>query len=109
MALLFVVELFPLDRSRRLRGKIVEDAVDAFDLCGDAGADLMKNGVGDLLDGGGHGIAGVDGTDDGRPAFVTTVVLHANALNIGNDHKVLPNLLGKAAICCFDKPGFYVL
>ena len=55
----------PLDGAGGLRGQVEEDAVDALDLGGDAGHDLMQNGVRDLLDGGGHGILGIHGADDG--------------------------------------------
>ena len=65
---------------------------------GDAVGDLVKDGVGDLFDGGGHGVLGVNGADDGGPALITAGVLNANALNIGNDYELLPNLLCKTAV-----------
>ena len=57
----------------------------------------MQTGVGDLLDGGGHGVLGVYGTDDGGPAFVAALVLHANTLDIRHGDEVLPGLFGQAA------------
>ena len=67
--------LFPFNCTGGLGGQVEENAVDALDLGGDAGHDLVQNGVRDLLDGGGHGILGVDGTDDGRPARCTSAIV----------------------------------
>ena len=58
----------------------------------------MEDGVGDLLDGGGHSVFGVDGADDGGPAFVAAVVLDAYALDVGDDYEILPYLFGQAAV-----------
>ena len=90
--------LFPLNRADRLRGEIVENAVDAVDLVGDAVGNLVENGVGDLLDGGGHRVARVDGADDGGPALVSAAVLDAHALDVGHGDEVLPNLFGKTVL-----------
>ena len=48
--------LFPLDRSDRLRRKVIQDTVDALDLVRDAVGDVMEQGVGDLFDRCGHGV-----------------------------------------------------
>ena len=74
---------FPLDRSDGLRGEIVEDAVDAFYLVGDAIGDLMQQGIGDLFDGSGHGVHGVDGTDDGGPAHVALFIAVPDFTSVG--------------------------
>ena len=65
---------------------------------GDPVGDLVQDLVGDLFDGGAHGILGIDSADDGGPAFVTALVLHTDALDIGNSDEVLPNLLSQAAL-----------
>ena len=88
---------FPLDRTGRLRCDIVEDSVDAFDLGGDAGADLMENCIGDLLDGCGHSVLGVYGADDSGPALKAAFVLNADRLDIGDNYEILPYLLCKSA------------
>ena len=89
--------LFPLDRSRGLRGNIVKHVVDALDLACDARGDLCEHVVGDGLDGRAHRVLGVDGADDRRPALVSGIVLNANALDVGDNDKILPYLLGKSA------------
>ena len=53
------VKLFPLNRADRLGGEIHYDTVDTFDLMGDAVGDMVQEGIGYLLDGGGHGVGGV--------------------------------------------------
>ena len=58
----------------------------------------MEYVIGDLFDGGGHGVLGVDGADDGGPAFVAALVLHANALDIGHSDEVLPDLFSQAVL-----------
>ena len=70
----------PLNRSDRLGGEVHYDAVDTLDLMGDAVGDMMQEGVGDLLDGGGHGIGGVHRADDCRPSLITLSFSHAYAL-----------------------------
>ena len=65
---------------------------------GDAVGDLVENLVGDLLDGGGHGVGGVDGADDGGPALVAALVLDADGLDVGHGDEVLPDLLSQAAL-----------
>ena len=90
--------LFPLNRSCRLRSEVVENAVDACDLGGDTGGDLVKDRVGDLLDGGGHGILGVYGADDSGPSLISAFVLDTNALHVGNNNKVLPHLFCKTVL-----------
>ena len=67
------MQLFPFDSSGRLGGQVEQDAVDAFHLGGDAGDDLVQDLVGDLLDGGGHCVLGVNGADDCRPDRKTHV------------------------------------
>ena len=60
---------------------------------GDPVGDMVQQGVGDLLDGGGHSILGVNSTDDCGPAFVTALIADADALDIGDSDEVLPDLL----------------
>ena len=61
--------LFPLNGSGGFGGEVEEDAVDAGDFGGDAVRDMVQEGVGDFFNGGGHGIPGIDGADDGGPAL----------------------------------------
>ena len=86
---------FPLDGADGLGSQVIEHAVDALHLVSDAVGDLTQNGVRHLFDGGGHGILGVDSADDGGPAFVTALVLHADTLDIGHGDEVLPDLAGQ--------------
>ena len=81
---------FPLDGAGGLGGQVIQDTVDAGNLRSDACNDLVQHGVGDLLDGGGHGIGGVDGTDDGGPALVAALVLDTDGLDVGHSDEVLP-------------------
>ena len=91
----------PLDSADGLGREVQQDAVDALYLMGDAVGDLVEDLVGDLLDGGGHGILGIDSTDDGGPAFVTALVLNADTLNIGHSDEVLPDLFSQTALVEF--------
>ena len=74
--------LFPFNRASGLGCQVEQNAVDALYFGGDAGHDLVENGVGDLFNGGGHCVLGIHGADDGRPAFVAALVLHTNTLKI---------------------------
>lgn len=51
---------------------------------GDAVGDMVQEGVGDLLDGGGHGVGGVHRADDCRPALIALAVAHADVLEVGH-------------------------
>ena len=53
--------LFPLDGADGFGGEVEEDAVDTGDLVGDAVGEALHEGPGEALDGGGHGVDGVDG------------------------------------------------
>lgn len=90
--------LLPLDGTRGFRRQVVEHAVDARHLGDDALGDVMKQRVGDLLDGGGHGVAGVHGTDDDGPVPRALVVFHARRLIVGHDGEVLPHLSLEAVL-----------
>ena len=89
---------FPLDCACGFGREVIENSVDALDLGRDSCNDLMKNGVGNLLDGGGHCVLGIYGADDCGPAFVAGVVLYADTLDVGNCDEVLPGLLCEAAL-----------
>ena len=43
----------------------------------------MQNGVGDLLDGGRHGVSGIHRTNDSGPTLVALAVADADALEVG--------------------------
>lgn len=91
-------DLFPLNRADRLGGEVHYNTVDAFDLVGDAVGDMMQEGVGYLLDGGGHGVGGVHRADDCRPALIALAVAHADTLEVGHGDEILPDLAGKAVL-----------
>ena len=90
--------LFPFDGARGLRGEVVQHAVHARNLRDDALRDVMQQLVRDLLDGGGHRVAGIDGTDDDRPVPAALVVLDTRGLIVGNDGEVLPDLALQAIL-----------
>ena len=60
------VSLLPLDRRGRLRRDVVAHAVGAGDLSNDAAGDAGQDVVRQFGPVGGHGIAGLDGTQDDR-------------------------------------------
>lgn len=51
---------FPLNRPSGLGGQVKHYAVDAVNLMRDAGGDVVEKRIGDLFDGGRHGVGGVD-------------------------------------------------
>ena len=89
--LAFYISL-PLNRARRLRREVVENAVDVFYFGGDSLCDVLEKLEGNVLDGGGHGVGGVDGADDGGIGKGALAVLDAHALEVGHGGKVLPDL-----------------
>ena len=93
--------LFPLDGPGGLRGQVVKDAVHARDLMGDAVGDMLQKGKGHLLDGGRHGIAGVDRTNHDRPVIAALPVTDAGRPEVGHDGEVLPDLSGQTVLCKF--------
>ena len=58
---------FPLDCTGWFRSQIIQDPVYTGNLSNDPLSDMMQQIVGNLLNGGRHGIARVDGTDDYGP------------------------------------------
>ena len=52
----------------------------------------MEECVGDLLDGSGHGVGGIDGADDRGPSLIALAVLHTDGLEIRNGDEILPYL-----------------
>ena len=57
----------------------------------------MKEIIWDLLYGCAHSVGGVYSADYCGPALVARVVLDADALDVGNNYEILPDLLGKSA------------
>ena len=98
MRFLTVWGLFPLDRGAGLRCEVEEDAVDVLDLVGDALCDVLQQGEGHILDGSGHSVLGVDGTQDDGPALGALTLGHADAFEIGDSGEILPNLALKAVL-----------
>ena len=100
---------FPFDGADGFGSEVHEDAVDAFHFVGDAVGDFMKDFVRNFFDGSGHGIGGVDGTDDSGPTFVAAFIFYANALDIRNGNEVLPYFFVQAVVFKFfaeDRIGF---
>ena len=89
---MFLSVLFPFDRSRGLRGQVVEDAVDALDLARDASGDVLQEREGDVLNRCGHRVFGVDGADNDRPFVGAHILFDARGLEIGDQREILPNL-----------------
>ena len=58
-----------------VRCEVHQDAADALYLIGDAVGDLVQDLAGNLFNGGGHGVLGVNRTDNGGPAFITAFIL----------------------------------
>ena len=90
--------LFPLNGTHGLGCQIHQHPVDALHLGSNAARNMVPQGIGDFLDGGGHGVGGVHRADDGGPALVAFAVLHAHARQIGHGDEVLPDLAGKATL-----------
>lgn len=84
------VRLFPLDGRGRLGRNVVAYAVGARDLGNDAAGDAGQDVVGQLGPIGGHGIAGLDGTQDDRALIGALVTHDANGLDVGQDREILP-------------------
>ena len=84
------IGLLPLDCRGRLGRDVVAHAVGAGNLGNDAAGDAGKHVVGQLGPVGGHGIAGLDGSQDDRALVGALVAHNANGLDIGQDRKVLP-------------------
>jgi len=87
-----MIYLLPLDCADGLRGQVKQDTVDALHLVGDAVRNVVQQGIGDLLDGGGHGIGGIDRTEDGGPAVIPLAVPDTDALEVGHSDEILPDL-----------------
>ena len=101
MVLLKQGDLFPLDGAGRLGSEVIENTVNACNFGNDSVGYLVENGIGDLFNGSGHSILGVDGTDDCGPAFIAAFVLYADALDIGNCDEILPYGFCKTAVVKF--------
>ena len=82
--------LFPLNRRGRLGRDVVAHAVGAGDLSHDTAGNAGQHVVGQLGPVGGHGIAGLDGTQDDRTLIGALVAHYANGLNVGQDREILP-------------------
>ena len=84
------VVLLPLDGRGRLGRDVVAHAVGAGNLGNDAAGDAGQHVVGQLGPVGGHGIAGLDGTQDDRALIGALVAHNADGLNVGQDREILP-------------------
>ena len=55
----------------------------------------MEEGEGNVLDRGGHGVAGIDGAEDDRPRIAPLPVGHAGGFEVRNNGEILPHLTGE--------------
>ena len=90
--------LLPLNGASGLRSQVVEDAVDVGHFVGDAVGDVLEKLEGHILNGGGHGVDGVDGADDDAPLVSALVVAYAYALQIGDSGEILPHFALKTVL-----------
>ena len=89
------------DCAHRLRREVHQDAVDALSFAGDPVGDLVEDLAGDLLDGCGHSVLGVNSADSGGPAFVTALVLHADTHDVRNCDEILPDFSCQTVLIAF--------
>ena len=90
--------LFPLDGGWGLGGDVVDDAVDAVDLAGDAaghGLEQLPREVDELC---GDGVNGVDGADGDGVVVAAAAVLDAGGLDGDEDGEGLPGLVVPAGL-----------
>lgn len=90
--------LFPLNRASRLWGQVEQTAVDALDLGGDTGGDMLEQVEGYILHSGGHGVHGIDRADDHAPLVRALIVTDADGLDVGDRGKILPHLALQAVL-----------
>ena len=83
--------LLPLYSAYRLRCEVEKNTVNAVDLVGYSVGYMVQERIGDLLDGRTHSVGRIYRADDCGPALVSLAVLYANALNVRNCDKILPN------------------
>lgn len=84
------ISLLPLDGRGRLGRDVIAHAVGAGDLGNDAARNAGQHVVGQLGPVGGHGIAGLDGTQDDRALIGALVAHNADGLDVGQDREILP-------------------
>ena len=90
-----ISKLFPLNSGAGLGSEVIEDTVHVVDLGGDAVCDMLEKLEGDILDGGGHCVTGIDRADDDGVSEGARVILNADRLEIGHDGEVLPDFFIK--------------
>ena len=91
-------KLFVFDGARRLGRAVIEHAVDALDLARDARGQLVEQRPVEVLDRGGHGVAGVHGADDDGPGVGALAVGDAGGGEVGHDGEILPDLAGETGL-----------
>ena len=103
------VKSFPLNSPGGLRGEVVEHAVHAGDFVDYAVGDVLKELKGNVLNGGDHGVGGVDGADDDRVGFGAFSVGNADGAEVGNGGEILPDFALKTVfgeLLAEDSVGF---
>ena len=76
----------------------VRVTVDALDLGGDTGGDMLEQVEGHVLHGGGHGVHGIDRTDDHTPLVRALIVADADRFDVRDRSKILPHLALQAVL-----------
>src|SRR4051812_14572782 len=91
----------PLDRAGRLRGDVVDHAVDAFDLVDDAGGDVADEGHVERVEIGGHAVGGGD-REQAHDKVVGAVIAHDADRAHGKQYREgLPDLVVKPGAADF--------
>ena len=90
--LLRLLNLFKLNRSRRLRRNIINDPVDSLDLIDDPDADLIQHLIGNPCPVGRHKV-GSGNTAERQGIVISSAVAHnAHRAHIGQHGKILADL-----------------
>src|SRR6185437_12109872 len=91
----------PLDRAGRLRGHVVDDAVDAFDFVDDARRDAAEQFVRKGIVIGGHAVGRSHGPERADMIVTARVAHHADGLDRQQHGKGLPDRVIKTGVADF--------
>ena len=95
------MKLFPLNGCRGLASDVIDYAVDAFYLVGNAAGSLRENLVGDGGVFSGHKVGGDDRAERNGVIVGSEVAHNADRAHIGKDGEVLPDFAVKPRVCDF--------